>query len=110
LSPGSGSWPCAQRQLTHRQLTHRQPIQTAEPIHEGSRPARGVLGTDVLCKGAGNIGLGCSTGADDFGVVGLIILSEFYPAVLQEEETGGGVLGCGGKSKGGISGKKGLWG
>jgi hypothetical protein len=40
-------------------------------------------------------------------VRGLFILSEFYPAVLQEEEKGGGVLGCVGKSKGGISGKKG---
>jgi hypothetical protein len=90
LSPGSGSWPCAQSELTQSELTQSeltqrqliqsqpiqsqpiqsQPIQTAEPILEGSWPAGGVLGRDVLCKGAGGIGLGCSTGADDFGVGG----------------------------------------
>ena len=112
LSPCSGSWPCAQSELTQSELTQRQliqsqPIQTAEPILEGSWPAGGVLGTDVLSKGAGSIGLGCSTGADDFGVGGLFILSEFYPAVLPEDETGGGFLGVEGNRKGGFLEKRG---
>ena len=35
-----------------------------------------------------------------FGVGSLVILSEFYPAVLQEEETGGGFLDLEGIERG----------
>jgi len=38
---------------------------------------------------------------------GLVILSEIYPAVLQEEETGGGFLGVEGNRQGGFLEKRG---